>query len=191
MERNRRISAAVLAGGFSSRMGRDKAALPFGGSTMLAHQVQKLRALGITDVMISGSELGISGTRSVPDVYPHRGPLSGIHACLRAAEGDAVLFVSVDVPMVPADALQALLDAHAGGVTALRHGDKTEPLLAVYDAALAEACEAILQTEQTAVRRLLEQTDVKLLVRNDAESLYTNCNTETDYRRLCAMQEGT
>ena len=42
-----RVSAAVLAGGKSSRMGRDKAALPFGGETLLAHQARKLRALGV------------------------------------------------------------------------------------------------------------------------------------------------
>ena len=54
------FSAAVLAGGFSSRMGRDKACLPFGGTTLLGFQVGKLRALGIEDIMISGSEQALT-----------------------------------------------------------------------------------------------------------------------------------
>lgn len=92
MEAQKQFSAAVLAGGYSSRMGRDKAALSFGGTTMLDQQVRKLRSVGIEDIMISGSELAVSGTRYVPDVFPHRGPLSGIHACLQAARGKSVLF---------------------------------------------------------------------------------------------------
>ena len=70
-QQNACFSAAVLAGGLSSRMGRDKAALPFGGTTLLDFQVQKLRSLGMEDIMISGTEQQIPGTRPIPDVYPH------------------------------------------------------------------------------------------------------------------------
>ena len=89
-QQNARFSAAVLAGGLSSRMGRDKAALPFDGTTLLDFQVGKLRALGVKDIMISGSEQKIPGARPISDVYPRKGPLSGIHACLAAAKGSAV-----------------------------------------------------------------------------------------------------
>ena len=68
--RNAGVSAVILAGGFSVRMGCDKANLPFGSVTMLEHQAQKLRMLGIEDIMISGSERELAGTRCVPDIYP-------------------------------------------------------------------------------------------------------------------------
>ena len=180
----RKVSAAILAGGFSSRMGKDKAALAFHGITMLEHQVQKLRGLGIDDIMISGSSIPVSDTRYIPDLYPHLGPLSGIHACLKAAKGESVLFLGVDVPLVPTEALRSLLSEHTKGITVLRHGDKTEPLIGIYDRALAEDCEIILRSEKTAVKELLDCAAVSFVLRHDNEILYTNCNTAQDYAKI-------
>ncbi len=184
MDGERIFSAAVLAGGRSSRMGRDKAALPYHGATLLEHQLSKLRALGIGDLMISGSAARIPGARNVPDVYPGQGPLGGIHACLAAAKHTAVLFLSVDTPLLPAETLRALLDAHRGGVTLLRHGEQTEPLLGVYDRDLRALCEPILQSDQTTVWRLLEQVPVTLVTADCGEQGVFNCNTPAEYDAL-------
>ncbi len=187
---SRCFSAAVLAGGLSIRMGQDKAALPFAGGTLLGFQAGKLRSLGIEDIMISGCGQAVPGTRFVPDVYPHRGPLSGIHACLAAASGDAVLILGVDTPLIPLRALQALLSAHESGVTLLRHGDRTEPLCGVYDRALAPLCGEILRGEGTGVWQLLNRTAVKTLPFDGDESLFLNGNTPEEYERLLRFWEG-
>ncbi len=183
------VSAAILAGGFSSRMGRDKAALPFGGTTLLAFQVGKLRALGIEDIMISGSGQELPGTRSIPDVFPHKGPLSGIHACLLQAKGGSVLFLGVDTPLIPLETLRALASAHESGVTLLRHGERTEPLIGVYDAALIPLCGEILQSGHTGVRQLLDRTAVKELPFDGDETVFLNANTPEDYARLLQLWE--
>lgn len=174
-------SGAILAGGFSSRMGADKAALPFGGMTLLEWQVQKLRALGIEDIMVSGSPLAAPMARCVPDVYPHRGPLSGIHACLEAAWNENVIILAVDIPLVPASALRPLAGAHAGGVTLLCHGGFVEPLIGVYDTSLAEKASSILQMKDCSVRRLFEQTEVHRLAFQGDARLLENCNTPEAY----------
>ena len=184
-----RFSAAVLAGGLSSRMGRDKASLPFDGTTLLAFQVEKLRAFGIEDIMISGSEQQIPGTRPIPDVNPRKGPLGGIHACLAAAKGSAVLFLGVDTPLIPLKALRTLLLAHENGVTLLQHGNRTEPLFGVYDCALAPLCEEILRTEHTGVWQLLNRTTVKTLSFDEDETVFTNGNTPEEYARLLQLWE--
>ncbi|MBR3585763.1 MAG: NTP transferase domain-containing protein, partial [Oscillospiraceae bacterium] len=80
------ISGIVLAGGFSKRMGTDKAELKLGGMTLLELQVRKLQQIGITDIMVSGYGKPVEGTRAIEDIYPHKGPMSGIHACLKAAK---------------------------------------------------------------------------------------------------------
>ena len=177
----------AVAGGYSSRMGRDKAALPLGGRTLLEHQAEKLACLGLREVLISGWEGAVPGTRFVPDVYPHRGPLSGIHACLSAARTEQVLFLSVDVPLVPAETLAALLQAHTGGVTLLEHAGKWEPLLGVYDASLAPLAAQILQTERTAVRRLLEQCAVHMVPYTGDDRLLMNCNDPEAYAAVLAL----
>ena len=183
------LSAAVLAGGFSTRMGNDKAALPVAGMTMLVQQVRKLRALGIGDIMISGSKQEIAGTRFVPDIYPHRGPLSGIHACLAAAKREVVLFLGVDTPLIPTEALQLLISAHEGNVTLLRSGEQAEPLIGIYDRALAPLCEAILQGEHTGVWQLLNRTTVKTVAFSGDPALLLNVNTPEDYSQLLQIQE--
>ncbi len=177
------LSAAVLAGGYSTRMGRDKASLPFGSGTLLSHQIQKLQSLGVGEVLISGTEEGI------PDVYPHRGPLSGIHACLKRAKRDAVLFLSVDAPLLPEETLLSLIGAHQGGITLLEHDGEPEPLIGIYDRSLAAACEAILKTERTSVRRLLDQAAVQTVHYTGDPALLMNCNTPETYRQLLTLRK--
>lgn len=187
MNMESRFSAAVLAGGRSTRMGRDKAALRLNGRSLAEHQTEKLKALCLTDLMLSGWPEATAGARFVPDVLPARGPLSGIHACLCAAMYDAVLFLSVDVPLVPAEALQSLLDAHRGGITLLSADGVPQPLIGVYDRSLRAEAEAILRSENTAVRRLFEQHPPRLVPYKGDIALLRNCNTPADYEWLVGL----
>ena len=182
-----RFSAAVLAGGKSTRMGRDKAALRLNGRSLAEHQADKFKALGLTDRMLSGWPESIAGTRFVPDEFPARGPLGGIHACLGAAEHDAVLFLSVDVPLVPAEALCALLEAHSGGITLLSVDGVLQPLIGVYDRSLRAAAEEILRSDSTAVRRLFELRPPRLVPYTGDPALLRNCNAPADYEWLVGM----
>ncbi len=182
-----RFSASVLAGGRSTRMGADKAGLPFMGMTLAAYQAEKLKALGLTDLMLSGWQQEIPGARCVPDELPERGPLGGVHACLGAAEHDAVLFLSVDVPLVPVESLRALLDAHTGGITLLSVDGALQPLIGVYDRSLRSAAEEILKSDNTAVRRLFEKNPPRLVEYTGDLWLMRNCNMPEDYEWLVGM----
>ena len=187
-----KLSAILLAGGKSSRMGRDKAMLPFQGMSLLEWQVRKLRGLGIGDIMLSGSRGGLEGVRVIPDEYPGRGPLGGLHACMKAARRPDCLVLSVDVPLVPPPALAELVRVHregGGTVTLLRHGNRWEPLMGVYPSGLCHAAERLLQGESTAVRRLLDETGFRLADWPGDEELFLNCNTPEDYARLQALEQ--
>ena len=182
-----RFSAAVLAGGRSTRMGTDKAGLPFMGMTLAAYQAEKLKALGMTDLMLSGCRQEIPGARFVPDELPARGPLGGIHACLGAAAHEAVLFLSVDVPLVPVETLRTLLDAHTGGITLLSVDGAPQPLIGVYDRSLRSAAEEILRSDYTAVRRLFEKYPPRLVDYTGNPWLMRNCNMPEDYEYILGM----
>ena len=170
------FSAVLLAGGKSTRMGRDKATLPFGDGTLLTVQYEKLRALGITDILVSGYGEGM-----IPDAEPGCGPLGGLAACLPRAQHPRVLVISVDVPLVSETTLRALIAAHTGGVTILRHGERTEPLIAVYDAALGETAQQLLAQGKRAVRALLESTECRVVDVEVPEWEFLNCNTPETY----------
>ena len=183
-----RFSAAVLAGGKSTRMGADKAGLTFQGMTLAAYQAEKFKALGLSDLMLSGCRQDIPGTRFVPDALPAHGPLSGIHACLGAAEHDAVLFLSVDVPLVPVETLRALLDAHTGGITLLSVDGAPQPLIGVYDKALAPLCRELLESGRCSVRRLLDAAGFTTVEYRGEADLLANCNTPEEYARILSLR---
>ena len=182
------FSAVILAGGKSSRMGSCKAELPWGEKTLAEHQVNKISALGISDIMVSGYSRPITGTRFVPDIYPEKGPLSGIHACLCAAMRPLCFVISVDAPLFSQDEMKMLTEAHlARGepITVAGHCGTLEPLIGVYDRSLSDAAESILQGANTSVKRLLDQVGFAICEFPDENSV-RNCNTPDEYDELCS-----
>jgi molybdopterin-guanine dinucleotide biosynthesis protein A len=102
----------VLAGGQSSRMGRDKALELFGGRPLIEIAVGTLREAGVS-AAIAGARSDLSGfARIVEDSEPDLGPLGGICAALAANSAERVVFVSVDLPLLPS-ALIASMVRHA------------------------------------------------------------------------------
>ena len=187
-ERNA-VSAVVLAGGYASRMGRDKAELDFHGRSFVQHQAEKLRALGIEDILLAGYTKPLEGARLIPDIYPHRGPLSGIHAALLAAENPSVLVLAVDMPLLPLALLEALIEAHEAGITLTTMSGKWEPLIGVYDVALAPVCERLLRGEDSSLRALIRESELRTVAYRGDPMLLLNCNTPEDYRSICAYSE--
>ncbi len=108
-----RTTAILLAGGESSRMGRDKALLDFHGKPLWRHMREVLRQSGCRQVLISGSLPDLrEGEEATPDVRPGLGPLAGI-ASVIGAQGDALsrdwlLVVPVDLPLLSSEALRWL-----------------------------------------------------------------------------------
>ena len=164
-------------------MGTDKAELKLGELTLLELQVRKLRQIGIADIMVSGCRKPVEGTRAIEDIYPHKGPMSGIHACLKAAKTEACLVVSVDVPLFPAEWLEKLVQAYDGSVTMLCRGNEMEPLLAVYDTALASMAEELILSGNRAVRSLFAGSKVKRLEYTGDPDFLLNCNTPEDFEK--------
>jgi len=130
----RRVSAIVLAGGRSSRFGRDKLAEPIDGRPMLAHAIDAVRALARETIVVAGPEGSPdvpSGIRVVHDVAPFEGPLVGLLAGLGAAKEATVLVAAGDMPdLVPAvvEALLAALDDPDIDAALLSHDGRPRPL---------------------------------------------------------------
>ena len=86
MARHDQYSLLLLAGGKSARMGSNKAELLFEGKSFLEHMLDKAHALGIDKCYISGYASRRQDVQTVWDIYPERGPLSGLHASLQAIQ---------------------------------------------------------------------------------------------------------
>ena len=175
-------SAIILAGGRSSRRGTDKAKLRIGEKTLLELMVEKVRRLGIVEVVVSGCSECPAGTRYAPDLIPGRGPLSGIHAGLKRIRNRSGLVLPVDMPLIPEETLLLLIGAHGSlPITALTLENRPEPLVAVYDACLAQDCEEILQGEKTSPRRLFDMYEYCPVPYTKNPNFLINCNTPEEF----------
>lgn len=106
-------AAVLLAGGKSSRMGRDKSALPVNGEPLWQHQLAVLRATEPAELFISGKSDGPyadCGVEILADEIPDCGPLGGIATALRRCTSDFLLVLAVDMPAMTATFLRTLLD---------------------------------------------------------------------------------
>jgi molybdopterin-guanine dinucleotide biosynthesis protein A len=79
-----KFSAVILAGGKSSRMGRDKAGLPLEGRTLLERQAELVRSLQPVELFLSGGakDHSLADGQLLRDNFANRGPLAGIEAAL-------------------------------------------------------------------------------------------------------------
>lgn len=130
------FSVVILAGGRSTRMGRDKAWLEVGGQTLLSRQIQLAQELGATEVFISG-RAGVDytgfGGRVVLDNYPDSGPLAGIESAQAVTATPLLLALAVDMPAINIRLLQGLYsvcEANCGAIP--RVNGRIEPLVAFY-----------------------------------------------------------
>jgi molybdenum cofactor guanylyltransferase len=101
-EQTELISVAILAGGQSRRMGRDKALLRVGSSTLLELVAERVKPLG-AELFVVGSareayeELGV---RVVADLRPGSGSLGGVYTALKTARYERCLVVGCDMPFL-------------------------------------------------------------------------------------------
>ena len=106
----RDVAGYVLAGGRSSRMGRDKALLELAGRPLVEHAVAKLRRVcGEVHILGSRTELAVYAPL-VADLHEGCGPLGGMEAAMVHSSGsscDWSLFIPVDMPFLPAAFLEA------------------------------------------------------------------------------------
>jgi molybdenum cofactor guanylyltransferase len=105
------VLGAVLTGGASTRMGRDKAAVVVEGSPMAVRVADALRAGGAREVVCVGGDAG-----DIPDAFPGEGPLGGIITALRWAGDETVVTAPCDMPWITAAEVRALAVALGGDV---------------------------------------------------------------------------
>lgn len=186
------VTAFVLAGGQSTRMGREKAMLELGGSTLLERALQ-LALTVAAEAMVVGSrgEFERYG-RLLEDVYPGQGPLGGIHAALWASPTDLNLILAVDTPFLEARFLEYLVaQARESGavVTLPRTADGFHPLAAVYRRAFREVAEQALAEGRNKIDALFAQVETRVLEEEElqrfafAPAIFENLNTPEELER--------
>ncbi len=155
------MDALLLAGGASSRMGRDKALLPLGdGRVLWQRQLDVLRQLHPIRLYISGPAREGFPPEAVllPDSTPGLGPLSGLVEGLSASEAPLLLVLAIDLPAMSVAFLSSLAAACRPGLGCIpRIGPWFEPLAAVYPRESLPFAETALASEDRSLQSLAHQ----------------------------------
>ena len=184
----REFTMIILAGGASSRMGREKSDLTIDGKTFLEIQIEKGKKLGAKEILVSGYRGENCSEEIVPDRIPGRGPLGGLESCLRRAKTENCLVLGVDTPLVPVSELRELLQTAMKETekkaTLLCHNGKEEFLMAVYDASLYQGIEAFLTEGKSSVYRFLNEIGFALYHTDTEERCFCNINDPDSYQKI-------
>lgn len=128
------VTGIILAGGKSSRMGKDKALLEISGQSLLKRAIEFCQ-LFCDEILLSSNipEHQISGYQLVFDEIEECGPLGGIYSCLKKSKNDWNFIISVDSPFVEPDFVSFLLSQKNGYDSVVPFYKRgKEPLIALY-----------------------------------------------------------
>lgn len=160
------VGGIVLCGGRSSRMGRPKLMLPFGGEPMLARVVRILRTTLSPVVVVAAAGQKVSplpsDVRILRDEQEHLGPLAGMAVGLQALSGqvESAFVSSCDVPLLRPEFIAEMvrrLGSHELAVP--KEGDFHHPLAAVYRTSLAERTRQLVAAQRLRPLFLIQASD--------------------------------
>ena len=162
------LTAIILCGGRSTRMGQDKGSLPIGDESMLDRIVRIVRAITDDVIVVARRDQRVpADVRLVHDPVEDLGPLAGIAAGLAASTSDLNVVVACDMPLINPQVLKrlaSLIDDHDACV-AVADGHASA-LCGIYRSRIAPDAQALLDSGERRVMRLLDQIQTE---RVDAE----------------------
>jgi molybdopterin-guanine dinucleotide biosynthesis protein A len=195
------ITAFVLAGGKSSRMGSDKAFVRLGEETLLSHAMKVASAVAREVRIVGDAKKFAAFGQVVEDVYRDRGPLGGIHAALSSSATDLNLMLAVDLPSVASNLLVYLLlraRKSAAMVTVPRTGGGLQPLCGAYRRGFAEVAEQSLRDGKNKIDSLFERIETCVIEEDElvragfSIEMFRNLNTpeELEQARNSPFESG-
>ncbi len=184
------FSAVLLAGGRSTRMGRDKASLLIDHEPLWARQLATLRATGASELLISGRADGPfknAGARIIEDLTPDAGPLAALEAILPVITTTHLVVLAIDLPAMRADFLSGLVEiALAENCCVVPAIDgRFEPLAGIYTPRiLPHVLECLHSTDRSmqGMLRKAEQAQVVIAhaISPEERALFRNLNSPRD-----------
>jgi molybdopterin-guanine dinucleotide biosynthesis protein A len=195
-----RVTGVILAGGMSTRLGRDKAVEPLAGQPLIGRVLSMLSDVTDTSVVVvndeaRGAELPLPEDVAVAvDAYPDSGSLGGIFTGLQAASADWALVVACDMPFLNPTLLARMLELRTDHDVIVPVLDgRPEPTHALYSKACLPHMEERLQHGKLKITGFYEDVRVRYITEDEVNLLdpdrlsFFNVNTQDDLDRAKAL----
>jgi molybdopterin-guanine dinucleotide biosynthesis protein A/molybdopterin converting factor small subunit len=194
------VSAIILGGGKSSRMGRPKALLLFDGEPLIVHIARALESL-FSDIVIvaaPGQELPALPVTLVRDEVAYQGPVGGIYYGLRAASGEIGFVTSCDVPFLSLPLISFLISQIADyDVVVPYWQERLQPLHAVYRRSVVPLLQEQLERGELRPISLYKKVRTREVHEDEIRGFdpdgmsFLNMNTPEDYQAALRRWQDT
>ncbi|UFS62453.1 molybdenum cofactor guanylyltransferase MobA [Sulfurimonas sp. HSL-3221] len=186
------LPCIIFAGGRSSRMGRNKALLPFDGfATLAEYQYARLSPL------FDSAFLSVKTTEGYPERLPYlpddpsltdAAPTAGFITAFRSLGAERIFALSVDTPFIDAAVIRTLLEHDSGELDAViaRTARGSHPLCGIYHRSLLARFEAMAASGDHKLGRMLSESRVRYVDFGD-EQLFSNLNHPHEYEAALKM----
>ena len=190
---NNVVTTIILAGGKSSRFGRNKALEMVDDKNLIQRVIERVMPISC-QIIVAGSvwQPGFPSASSIQyklDLYPDKGPLGGIYTGLLASESFHNLVVACDMPFLNVNLLRYMLRICPGFAAVVPFTDRIQPLHAAYTQDCLDNMQAALKNHRLGIARFLDTVTVKYIMKEECQRLdpnllsFFNINTEADLAR--------
>ncbi|WNF36156.1 molybdenum cofactor guanylyltransferase [Bacillaceae bacterium IKA-2] len=188
----------ILAGGKSSRMGKNKALLPIDGLTTI-ERIKTIVSEDFEDILIVANEPELYEFLELPiteDKVKNKGPLAGIQAGLLAAKNNTNVLIACDMPFISVELAKFLVARSEGfdAVVPIIDGQR-HPLFAVYKKTVLKAIDELFKKDELRIKDLLDCVKVNYITEKDflnegivnLEQSFYNMNRPSEYEEAKKM----
>lgn len=185
-----KISVGILAGGKSTRMGRNKALLELNDRSFIQRISDEMNCF--SEVLLSAAERGIYEEFGLPVVYDiHReiGPIEGIYQILQHASEEYVFICAADMPFLKKELVHYLAEHISSDYDCycLADEEHLHPLCAIYSKRMLPMIEKLIEEGEYRLRSILNRVRTKYISLEYTcfeKKVVRNINTREEYRRL-------
>jgi molybdopterin-guanine dinucleotide biosynthesis protein A len=178
------ITGIIIAGGKSTRMGKDKAFIKYNGKMLIEYAVSVITPIVNSIIISSNNSQNIKNFNIVSDIYKNTGPIAGIYSCIKASQTFANIVVPCDTPFVSTGLLKMLItefqkNKNIDAVVPRLPDGKIEPLIAVYTKNILSETKKAIENKDYKLVNLLSNINTKYFDITDTEQ-FKNINTPND-----------
>ena len=179
-----------MAGGKSSRMGKDKGLIALNGQPMIQYIINVLKSMKLDTIIISNnSNYRQFGIPVFQDIVPNKGPIGGIYTALSHSTTEKNLILSCDTPFISVSLLNDLINAAQNkNITIAEFEGREHPLIGVYDKNCRATYKSCLNRNELKLQNANKTLDVSVVSFTNHPKvearMFSNLNTQEELKRL-------
>jgi molybdopterin-guanine dinucleotide biosynthesis protein A len=195
-QRYEHVAGVILAGGLSTRYGRNKAFLQIGGVRLIEHIAEEMKKVFTRVILVTNQKRDFEYLKLpiVEDLIKGLGPIGGIYTGLSSISEQAGFFVACDMPLLHEGLIRymvELIDNHAVVVPSI--GEWVEPLHALYARSCVEPIKGLIDEKRYQVRLFYDRASVRYVKEDEIrrfcspDEVFLNINTPEEFARILSL----